>query len=204
MAKYIHVTDEKGRVWRKYTKPGLSKYMLERGQQEPILKNRASVYEAYGKGFHKEVISLEMSLRICLSALNALYQNHSWCFYKDIHSIFGDNYVFTKEDLATKDTETGPNYAILNLKYHLVEFKYTCIGTVLLSIVSKCFFDKPQRKDFYRNLSQKYFIDSGVNTFESNKRKEYNKSQRAKYDKWVKSMKRRSAKLIYTPMGNKR
>ena len=121
-----------------------------------------------------------------------------------MYSIFGDNYIFTKDDLATKDTETGQNYAILNLKYHLVEFRYSCIGTVLLSIVSKCFFDKPQRKDFYRNLSQKYFIDSGVNSFESNKRKEFKTAQKAKYDKLVQSKKHKSLKLIYTPMGNKR
>ena len=204
MAKYIHVTDEEGRVWRKYTKPGLSKYMLEKGQQEPIEKNKASVYEAYYKGFHKEVFSLELSVRICISALNALYQNHSWCFYKDLHSIFGDNYIFTKDDLATKDTENGQHYAILNLKYHLVEFYYTCIGTVVLSIVSKCFYDKPQKKVVYRNLSQKYFVDSGVNTLESNKRKEFKKAQKAKFEKWAKSLKHKAPHIIYTPMGNKR
>ena len=204
MAKYIHVTDDEGRVWRKYTKPGLSKYMLEKGQQEPIEKNKTSVYEAYSKGFYKEVMGLEMSLRICLSALNALYQNHSWCFYKDLHSIFGDKYIFSKDDLATKETETGQQYAILNLKYHLVEFKYTCIGTVFLSIVSKCFYDKPQKKDAYRNLSQKYFMDSGVNTLESNKRKEFKKVQKAKIDKREKSLRHKAPHIIYTPMGNKR
>jgi hypothetical protein len=178
--------------------------MLEKGQLEPIEKNKASVYEAYSKGFRNEVLRLEMSIRICISALNALYQNHLWCFYKDLHSIFGDKYIFTKDDLATKDADDGQKYTILNLNFHLVEFKYTCIGTVVLSILSKCFFEDPKKKKLYRNLSQKYFVSSGVNTLESNKRKEIKKVQRAKFDKWTKSLKNKSPHIIYTPMGNKR
>ena len=85
MAKnYIHISDEKGRVWRQYSSSNTA-----------IKKNKTAVIEAYNNGNCEKVMKLELPIRICIAVLNGLYENgvHIRRFYKDLGPVYGEGYI---------------------------------------------------------------------------------------------------------------
>ncbi len=206
MAKSILIKDNEGRLWRKYTRNGLSTRMLLKGENSAIGKNKTAILEAYSKGYHIEVMQLEIPVRTGIAALNSLFQNRNLCFYKDLHAIIGSDHVFTTDDLVKIETENGSKHAMLNTKYHLVEFKYTCLSTIILSIVSKVFVNKPEWKDLYDRLSEKYYIGNKVINLEREKRHKFKEMEKVRRESKRKFLDKKKSHphLIYTPMGNKR
>ena len=115
-------------------------------------------------------------------------------------------FVFTTDDLVKIETENGSKHAMLNTKYHLVEFKYTCLSTIILSIVSKVFVNKPEWKDLYDRLSEKYYIGNKVINLEREKRHKFKEMEKVRRESKRKFLDKKKSHphLIYTPMGNKR
>ncbi len=190
------------------------------------------VVESYDAGRIAEAMTMEVSIRTAISALNALYEHniHQRRFYKELSPIFGDDYVFTLRDLRISTKVEDPCILYRDLDKSPVVIYYVCLTTIILSILTKAIQTKQIKHSRYKKIAGKYlrerFMDIIVreqeerqNDTEAVKPKVSKSLAKNELERVHPSLKPKEKKktppkktkghrpwvhIIYTPMGNKR
>lgn len=192
MAKnYIHISDEKGRVWRQYSSSNTA-----------IKKNKTAVIEAYNNGNCEKVMKLELPIRTCIVVLNGLYESgvHIRRFYKDLGPVYGEGYVFSLSDLFVEDSQKRTRYMFFTDKGDKKEIKCLCLASLIICILSKALADERIKQGYYNMVLKKYIKYGFSHLSPEKKEKEKLKRKREQARKeWE-----MRPHIIYTPMGNDR
>lgn len=190
-AKYIHIKDEEGRIWRKYS-----------NINTVIKKNKSAVIEAYNNGACEKVMRLELPIRTCIAVLNGLNENGVLTrrFYKDLGSVYGEGYVFSLSDLFIDDSQKRTRYMFFTDKGEKKEIKCLCLASVVICILSKDLADERIKQGYYNSVLKKYkkYGFSHLSPEKKEKEKEKRKREQARKE-WEKR-----PQILYTPMGNDR
>lgn len=189
--KYIHITDEEGRIWRKYN-PSIT----------AIKKNKTAVIEAYNNRNCEKVMRLDLPIRTCIAVLNGLYESgvHIRRFYKDLGPVYGEGYVFSLSDLFVEDSQKRPRYMFFTDKGGKKEIKCFCLAAVIACILSKALADERIRQGYYNAVLKKYEKYGFSHLSPEKKEKEKEKRTREQ----VRKEREMRPHIIYTPMGNDR
>lgn len=190
------------------------------------------VVEAYNGGNIAEAMTMEVSIRTAISALNALYEHsiHQGQFYKDLSPIFGDDYVFTMKDLRISTKIEDPCIMYRNLDKSPEVIYYVCLTTILLSVLTKAIQTKQIKHRRYKLIAGKYlrgyFMEKIIHEQELRKNnpsankptvsKSLAKSENERVHPTSRPVVKKKSNpkgtkghrpwvhIIYTPMGNKR
>lgn len=189
--KYIHITDEKGRIWRKYSPSNTA-----------TPKNKTAVIEAYNNGDYEKVMRLELPIRTCIAVLNGMYESggHVRRFYKDLGPVYGEGYVFSISDLFFDDSQKRPRYMFFTDKGNKKEIRCLCLASIIICILSKALADERIRQGYYNLVLKKYnkYGFSHLSPEKKEKEKEKRKREQARKE-WE-----MRPQILYTPMGNDR
>lgn len=187
----IHITDDEGRIWRKYSPSNTA-----------IKKNKTAVIEAYNSGCCEKVMKLELPMRTCVAVLNGLYENgvHIRRFYKDLGPLFGEGYAFSLTDLFIDDSQKRTRYMFFTDKGDKKEIKCLCLASVIICILSKALADGRIKPGYYNSVLKKYtkYGFSHLSPVKKEKEKEKRKREQERKE-WE-----MRPQILYTPMGNDR
>ncbi len=186
---YVHITDDKGRVWRKYLPSNTA-----------IKKNKKAVIDEYNNGNYEKVMKLELPVRTCIAVLNGLYEKRVRVrrFYKDLGPVYGEDYAFSLSDLFVDDSGKRPRYKFFTDKGDKKEIKCLCLASVIICILSKALADKRIKQGYYNMVLKKYNKYDFYHLSPEKKEKEKEKRKREQARKeWE-----MRPQIIYTPMGN--
>ena len=187
----IHITDDEGRIWRKYSPSNTA-----------IKKNKTAVIEAYNNGNCEKVMRLEHPIRTCIAVLNGLYENGVQVrrFYKDLGPVYGEGYVFSLSDLFIDDSQKRLRYMFFTDKGDKKEIKCLCLASLIICILSKALADERIKQGFYNSVLKKYnkYGFSHLSPEKKEKEKEKRKREQARKEQEMRPH------IIYTPMGNNR
>lgn len=185
----------------------------EKGRQksiclEQISKNKQYVIEAYNNGFTAQIMTLKLSLRTCLAALNGLYRQdginsiHLSRFYRDLCPIFGEDYVFTKEDLFYERKDNHIVYIYYDSRKNCKNIRYYCLSSVMASIISSAYYTKMINLQIFKKLIVKYMTFTTSRPFQEERRKEKERRKRKMEREKARKEWEERPRIFYTPMGN--
>lgn len=184
------------------------KGQLKRICLEQISKNKQYVIEAYNNGFTAQIMTLKLPLRTCLAALNGLYRQdgiHNILlsrFYRDLGPIFGEDYVFTKEDLFYERKDNRIVYIFYDSRKNCKNIRFYCLSSVMASIISSAYYTKMIDFRYFKKLIVKYMDFTNSQSFHEERRKEKERRKRKMEREKARKEWAERPRIFYTPMGN--
>ncbi len=162
---YKEIVDEQGRVWRDYKNSGSEKRKSLKSasnNKNNIQKDKDSLVKAFLKGEIKQVMTLEIPFKLCLSVFNTLYHNSDILSLKsDFDNIYGVGYCFSYSDLSFRKSRNNKStYYYFDRECVKEKIRYKCLASFILCLLSYAVelnkMTKTEYKEILKNQLKNY------------------------------------------------